>query len=321
MSISRRKFIASAGSALGSAWLASKELSEKATAYFPRPTVNARGPICLFSKHLHWMDYDEMAQTVAEAGFEGVALTVRPKGHVLPHEAVDKLPQAIEAIQRAGLRVPMITTGITDPNDAHTEPILRTAAAHGVTAYRMGYLGYDEHRPVMASLADHRAMLKDLAAMNEAYGIHGAYQNHAGTRIGGPVWDLWHLLEGLNPAFIGCQYDIRHATVEGGTSWPVGLRLLAPYIKITAIKDFHWERQAEGWRIKNTPIGLGMVDFDRYFNMVRELNISATMSVHFEYPMPHDIAVEGSKTVRQDTIAVMKRDVTRLKGLLESAGL
>lgn len=321
MSVSRRKFIACTGSALGSAWLAGSGLVDDAAAYSSVPPEIARGSICLFSKHLHWMDYDEMAETAAEAGFEGVALTVRPKGHVLPQEATNTLPEAIEAVQRAGLQVPMITTAITDPGDAHTEPILKTAAAHGVKAYRMGYLSYDEDRPVMASLADHRARLKDLAAMNEAYGLHGAYQNHAGTRVGGPVWDLWHLLDGLNPAFIGCQYDIRHATVEGGTSWPVGLRMLAPYIKITALKDFQWEQQTEGWRIKNTPIGKGMVDFGRYFDMVRMLGIHATMSLHFEYPMPHDLANESSETVRQQTIKVMKRDVDALKKILSDAGL
>lgn len=321
MSVTRRSFIAKTVSALSSAVLAAPLCSGEALAALPFPSTYARGPICLFSKHLQWLAYDEMAQTAAEAGFEGIALTVRPNGHVLPQEAVDKLPEAIEAVQRAGLQVPMITTAITDPGDDHAEPILKTAAAFGVKAYRMGYLSYDANRPVAASLADHRAMITDLAAMNESYGIHGAYQNHAGTRVGGPVWDLWHILEGLNPEFIGCQYDIRHATVEGGTSWPVGLRLLAPYIKISAIKDFHWDQTAEGWQIKNTPIGSGMVDFSRYFNLVRELNINATMSVHFEYPMPHEIAKISGEAVRQGTIKTMKRDVDALKNLLAAAGL
>ena len=39
------------------------------------------------------------------------------------------------------------------------------------------------------------------------------------TRINGednPMWDLWYLLHDLNPQFIGCEYDIRHAVAEGG---------------------------------------------------------------------------------------------------------
>ena len=29
-----------------------------------------------------------------------------------------------------------------------------------------------------------------LARLNEKYKIHGAYQNHAGSNFGAPVWDL-----------------------------------------------------------------------------------------------------------------------------------
>ena len=276
-----------------------------------------RGPICVFSKHLQWLDYDAMAETAAEIGFEGVALTVRPRGHVLPEEVEDNLPHAVEAIRKAGLGAPMMTTAITDPTDPLTEPILRTASRLGIRHYRMGYLSYDESGNPMDALENHRAMMADLAAMNEHYGIHGAYQNHAGTRVGGPVWDVWHLLNGLDPDFIGCQYDVRHATAEGGTAWPVGMRLLAPYIKITAIKDFHWAKEGDSWRIKNVPMGEGMVDFEKYFEMVRELDTaSGPMSMHFEYPLPHDIEKNAGPEVRRQTVEVMKRDVKALKAML-----
>ena len=255
-----------------------------------------------------------MAETAAEIGFEGVALTVRPRGHVLPEEVEDKLPLAVEAVKQAGLQTPMMTTAITDPNDPRTESILRTASALGIKYYRMGYLSYADDENPVASLQSYRSMLADLAAMNEQYGLHGAYQNHSGTRVGGPVWDIWHLLDGLNPEFIGCQYDIRHATVEGGTAWLVGLRLLSRYIKITALKDFIWKKEGDNWRVKNVPIGEGMVDFEKYFGMVTHLGTaSGPMSVHFEYPLPHDMEKKASPAVRRQTLAVMKRDVERLK--------
>ena len=40
----------------------------------------------VFSKHLQWLDYENMAKTASENGFDGVDLTVRPKGHVLPEK-------------------------------------------------------------------------------------------------------------------------------------------------------------------------------------------------------------------------------------------
>jgi L-ribulose-5-phosphate 3-epimerase len=40
--------------------------------------------ICVFSKHLQWTDVKEAAAIARDIGFDGVDLTVRPGGHVLP---------------------------------------------------------------------------------------------------------------------------------------------------------------------------------------------------------------------------------------------
>jgi len=40
---------------------------------------------------------------------------------------------------------------------------------------------------------------KELSELNKKHGIHGAYQNHVGGRIGSPVWDLFALLKDLDP--------------------------------------------------------------------------------------------------------------------------
>ena len=40
--------------------------------------------IHIFSKHLQFLIYKDMAEAAAEMGFDGIDLTVRPNGHVLP---------------------------------------------------------------------------------------------------------------------------------------------------------------------------------------------------------------------------------------------
>jgi len=277
-------------------------------------------PINVFSKHLQWLDYEATAATAAEIGFDGVDLTVRPRGHVLPERAVDDLPRAVEAVHNAGLDVTLMTTAIIDPADPLTEPILKTASALGITHYRMGYLNYDDDIGVAASLERYRPQLRDLAAMNEHYGLHGAYQNHAGTRVGGPVWDLWELLKDLDPRWIGCQYDIRHAVVEGGSAWPVGLKLLAGHIQTTVIKDFRWAQRDDGrWYQQNVPVGEGMVDFGSYFEMVKGLDLKGPISMHFEYRMPED---EGDlEDRRRQTVVVMRDDLENARSLMSEAGL
>ena len=273
--------------------------------------INKR-KICIFSKHLQWLNYDAMAETAAEIGFDGVDIPVRPKGHVLPEKVEDDLPVAVKAVRKAGLEVPMITTAITDTRDPHTEPILKTASQLGIGYYRMGYLSYDNSQGIAKSLESFKPRLRDLAALNQQYHIHGAYQNHAGTNVGASVWDLWYVIRDLDPRWIGCQYDIRHATVEGGYSWRLGLQLVSSFIKTTVIKDFKWAKGNSGWRVQNTPLGEGMVDFKEYFELIKKMNITGPISMHFEYPIEER---------RETTIPVMRKDIETLRSYLKNAGL
>ncbi len=270
----------------------------------------------VFSKPLQWLSYDDTAALIAEAGFSGIDLSVRPGGHVLPEKVQDDLPRAVAAAAKAGLKVEMITTAITDTRDPHTEPLLRTAAKAGVTVYRYGNFNYDMKLGVWESLQKHKAALKELAALNQSLGIHGALQNHAGVRVGAAIWDTYELLRELDPRWSGVQYDIRHAVAEGGQSWPVVLRLVAPWIKCTDLKDFKWQQAPGKATIENVPIGEGIVPFDAYFKLVKELNVAGPMSVHLEYP-PFERAPEMSAAQKRPLfLAAMKKDFGALKAHL-----
>jgi sugar phosphate isomerase/epimerase len=144
--------------------------------------------------------------------------------------------------------------------------------------------------------------------------LHGAIQNHAGVRVGGPIWDLHELLRDVDPQWLGVQYDIRHATVEGGQSWPLALKLVAPWIKCTDLKDFVWQQSPGKATIENVPVGEGIVNFDAYFKLVRELNISGPRSVHFEYP-PFERAPKplSDAEKRPILLAAMKKDLEAIK--------
>ena len=56
--------------------------------------------IYIFSKHLQFLNYQDMAEAAAEMGFDGIDLTVRPKGHVLPERVETDLPKAVEAMKK-----------------------------------------------------------------------------------------------------------------------------------------------------------------------------------------------------------------------------
>jgi sugar phosphate isomerase/epimerase len=271
----------------------------------------------IFSKHLQFLDYREMAKASADAGVDGVDLSVRLRGHVLPQNVERDLPRAAKAVRRAGLDLPMMTTGITDPDDPLTERILKVAADQGIKYYRYGYIRYDWEQGVAKSLDEIRGRMEKLAELNEKYNIHGAYQNHDGDRFGGPVWDIWEAIRDLDPQWTGCQYDIRHAVVEGAHSWTLAFNLLRPHIRCMVIKDFHWEFREGNWRIKNVPVGQGMVNFTEYFKLLAENSISGPISVHIEYPMvPDENMLIKLKT--KAAVETIRRDVEAIRNYLPS---
>jgi sugar phosphate isomerase/epimerase len=280
-------------------------------------------PVCVFSKHLQWLGYEEMGEAAAEMGFDGVALTVRPRGHVLPERCEDDLPRAVEAVRRAGIEVPMLTTAITDAEDVDSKSILRLAGELGIHHYRMGYYSYKDAPDIRARLDQLKPQVKQLADLNHRFGLFGGYQNHAGEQyVGAPVWDVWELIRDLDPNWIGCQFDIRHATVDGATAWPVTFRLVAPYTRMLAIKDFRWKKVNGDWQSENCPLGEGVVDFPKFIKLLKEHDFAGPISVHYEYPLGG--ANHGASKLemdRKEFFTALKRDLKTLRSWLKAGEL
>jgi L-ribulose-5-phosphate 3-epimerase len=279
MKNSRRKFIQVTSSAVAGAILSPNLI--------PAPLIQATGatPFCVFTKCLQFLNFDRLGETLAQAGFDGAELAVRPGGQVLPENVKTDLPKAVSALKKSGITAPMMVTAITNPDDPLTESVLATASGLGMKNYRLGYLELDPAKSIPENLDLHKKTIEKLEKVNRKYKIHGGYQNHSGTRVGGPVWDLYWLLKDSDPAYIGVQYDIRHAVVEGAESWPLGMKLLAPWIKTTAIKDFYWKKENGKWILLNVPLGEGMVNFDAYLKQYIKLGISGPVTVHYEYDL------------------------------------
>lgn len=278
--------------------------------------------ISIFSKHLQWLGYAEMGQVAADLGFDGIDLTVRPGGHVLPEKVVEDLPKAVKAIRKSGLDVYMITTAIKDASDPSTEHILRTANSLGIRHYRMGWFSYGENKSIEENLMDFESKLTALATLNKKYSIYGEYQNHSGANFGSPVWDLYTVLKRINSPWLGSQYDVLHATIEGANAWPIGLKLLKPYIKSLDIKDFQWAKKEGKWMAEIVPLGEGLIDFKNYLGLLKQHDIRVPISIHYEYSLGGAENGNTSLTLkREDVLSAMKKDCQGLKNLLKSAEL
>ena len=280
-------------------------------------TNNSTKKIYIFSKHLQWLSYEKMAEKAKQIGFDGVDLTVRPNGHVSPENVKNDLPKAVKAMKDAGLLADRITTSITDPDDALTIDILETASDMGIKSYRLGWFTYDSSCSVKENLLRYHKKLIKLADINRNLGLTASYQNHAGLMVGGPVWDIGMMLEGIDANLVGVRYDIRHATVEGGTAWPLGMKFLSDKINSLDVKDFIWKEIGGKWQTYNVPLGKGMVDFNRYFQILKESHIKGDFTLHLEYDLGGAEQGITKLSCSPDVVtSAMKSDLLFLRKLL-----
>jgi sugar phosphate isomerase/epimerase len=274
-----------------------------------QPSVSSSAPgrptFIFFSKPLPELAWGDLGRAVREAGYEGVDLTVRAKGHVLPERATEDLPRAIDALKLHGLTVPMITTELTSASDPTAKPVLQTAARHGVRYFKTGYWRFSSSSDVRAQVAAAGQALAGLTALARDSGIQLGFHNHA-AYVGAALWDIAPAIDRLDPQWAGYYFDPRHAVAEGGGgAWKAATHLVLPRLKMVALKDCLWEKTEKGWRIENCPLGEGMVDWAWIGSALRGARFSGPVSLHLEY----EIAGATPEERTRRTIDAARRDL------------
>jgi L-ribulose-5-phosphate 3-epimerase len=288
MSVSRRMFLGVAASAIAA------------------PAQSFKPQLVVFSKHLADLNYEDLGKTAKQFGFDGVDLTVRPKGHVLPERVAEDLPRAVDTLRKHGLSVPMITTELTSASDPAAIPTLRTAAGLGIPCFKPGYWRYAPG-PVEPQVKATSAEVHRLALLATEHKIAMGLHNHSGNYIGEAVWDTWEMIHDLDPRWTGFYYDPGHAAIEGGLGGhDVSMRLALPRLKMVAVKDFIWRKEAAGWKSVWRPMGEGAVDWKAVMGALRLAGYSGPISLHQEYNVP-------------DMLGALRKDLAFLRSAVESA--
>jgi hypothetical protein len=186
--------------------------------------------IAIFSKHLEFLEGEELARGAAELGVEGIDLAVRRGGHVEPERVKQDLPALVAAIRKQGLEVPMLTTDISDADTPYADDILAAMTDLGIHHYRWGGYKWKNDTPISKQLEAFKPRVAKLAALNGRYQASAMYHTHSGVGlVGASIWDLHEILSGFDPRLVGVNYDIGHATVEGGLGgWIESLRITGP---------------------------------------------------------------------------------------------
>ena len=275
--LTRRTFLAQATVATAALTLAPRSS-------FAAAPAAPRNPIIAFSKPFQKFTAEQTAAYVAEIGWDGIECPIRAKGQIEPERAADLVPAFTTALRARGLDVHIATTDITTITQKHADATLRTLAKHGIKRLRLGFWKYDLKRSPADQLKEIAPALRDIAAACKDLGLQAGFQNHSGrSYVGAPVWDVYSIIRDLDPAHMGMCFDIGHATIEGGLSWPIEAKLIAPFYTAVFVKDFLWKKNAKGvWAESWCPLGEGMVNRE-FFTELKKSPYAGPICQHHEY--------------------------------------
>jgi len=241
-------------------------------------------------KNIGNLPLERAADHIAEMGFGGADLTVRAGGYVLPEEAAVKLPEAVTTLRSKGLAVPMITTGITSPEERHAEEVFRTASKCDVEYIKLGYWGYEGFGRLKEQIEKTRKQLDGIYALSKKHGVTATVHTHAGAFLSADPALVFLLLKDYDPEWLGAYIDPGHMFAEIGPSgWEMGIDLLAPHIRLMAVKNYRWLRATDEktgekrWKIHMAPLKEEIVPWPNVFECLRKIGFDGCVSLHSEY--------------------------------------
>ena len=270
----------------------------------------------MFSKMLQQLSIGNAAEAMKRIGFEGVDLTVRDKGHVLPENVVAELPGAVETIESKGMCVGMLSTGITCVEDPFAEETFRMAGECGVRFLKLGYWQYGGFGTLKASIDEIKGKLKDIEGMAKQHNVTATIHTHSGNFMTASLPICHTLTDGLDPDAVGIYVDAGHIFIEGGYGvWKQGLDLVQDRIRLIAAKSFGWfpvngnNDAAVKWTRKALSFEKGMTEWAEFFRYIKQIGYEGYVSVHSEYnDLDHDALIAQT----EKDLNFMKRTIAEL---------
>ena len=279
----------------------------------PTPKPRSTPAVCLYSQHLIKVEYDNLGMVLRDLGFDGCDLAVQPGSHVPPEKAGNELMRAVEACTGVGVEVPLLTTSVTSGTDPYGRQILAIGGFMGVPLFRPGYWKYNNAPDIEARLGEVQREMMGLATVARAYNVALCLHNMAGDGdfVGAAIWDANTLLRGIDPRWVGYNFDPGYATEAGGTGGcSLALRLAMPRLKAVTVKDFYWARNAAGvWQPTPCPLGEGMVDWPKFFAALARVRFVGPLTIEMRYQPKDELTA-----IRRDLDFVRKQIAAAYSG-------
>ena len=244
----------------------------------------------LFTDNLADLKIERVCREARQRGFDGLDLTLRPGGHVLPRNAETGLSHAHQVAMREKVEIPMASTAINGTDSPFARDVIAACAHYGVRQIKLGYWRYEPFGSLLKQIDTARRKLEGIIKLTSRFGIQPCVHVHSGQILANGGSILYLILKDFDPRTVGAYADPMHMTVEGGLSgWEMGLDLIAPWVSLVGVKNFVWKpngRDEHGqarFRPVYTPLADGQAPLPGFVARLKELKYDGTVSLHSEY--------------------------------------
>jgi sugar phosphate isomerase/epimerase len=259
----------------------------------PRPRTAPPKPrsspvVCLYSQHLIKIEYEAVGMVLRDLGFDGADLAVVPGSHVAPEQANSDLMRAIEAVSGVGLEVPIISTAMVAGNDPYGRQILGIAGFMGIGLFRPGSwkFGAAPNRAMRVAEVVQRDLL-GVASVARAYNIATAFPNGNGDSVGANLMEVDGFLRGIDPRWVGYDYDPGYAAETRGPDAPdTSLPLALPRLKAVTVRDFTWSKEGKAVPCR---LGDGVVAWGPFFTALARARFTGPITIQVGYQAPNEL--------------------------------
>ena len=255
----------------------------------PRTPPKPRGTpaVCLYSQLLIKVEYEAVGMVLRDLGFDGADLAVVPGSHVPPEQANSDLMRAIEAVSGVGLDVPIISTSVVSAQDPYGRQILGIAGFMGIGLFRPGYWKYGASPNRQMRLAEVQRDLLGLASIARAYNVATAFHNGNDDAVGANLADVNTFLRGIDPRWVGYNYDPGLAAEMAGRDVPdTSLSLALPRLKAVTVRDFTWSKEGKA---TPCPLGQGVVDWKAFFAALARARFTGPLTIQVAYSSSNEL--------------------------------
>lgn len=242
----------------------------------------------LFTDNIKDLSIREACRAAKKAGFDGLDLTLRPGGHVLPQNAGPGLAAAHEVADAEGFAIPMVSTGVNAPDAPFAEDII-AAAHYRIPAFKMGYWRYEPFGTLAKQFDEARRKLEGVVALAHRYHIKPCVHVHSGPILSNTPL-IYLLLKDYSPNDVGAYLDTMHMSLEGGRSgWEMTLDLVAPWVALVAVKNYivqpapRDEHGQQRYHYKVAPLADGLAPLPQFFQRLKQIGYDGVVSLSSEY--------------------------------------